>query len=219
MTALIFGATGMVGTEVLHQCLDSDQIDRIVTIGRHATGVVHPKLVEIEHQNFLDFSSLEAELSQVDVCFYCLGVYQNQVTADVFWQITVDYLEALVGTLERTNTDLTVCLFSAQGADQTEKSPFRFAKAKGRAEKLLSESSIRQKYIFRPGYINPGRKSAMAGWSGWIAERFYWLFPVIGIDATDLAAVMISVGLNGSSTSIFSNREIRSLTCDDEAKS
>jgi uncharacterized protein YbjT (DUF2867 family) len=79
MDALIFGATGMVGTEVLHQCLDSDQIDKVVTIGRHATGVVHPELVEIEHQNFLDFSSMETELTQADICFYCLGVYQNQV--------------------------------------------------------------------------------------------------------------------------------------------
>jgi uncharacterized protein YbjT (DUF2867 family) len=163
MDALIFGATGMVGTEVLHQCLDSDQIDKVVTIGRHATGVVHPELVEIEHQNFLDFSSIETELTQTDICFYCLGDYQNQVAADVFWQITVGYLEALIYALEKANKELTFCLFSAQGADQTEKSPFRFAKAKGRAEKILLESGAPQKYIFRPGYIKPGRISAQAG--------------------------------------------------------
>ena len=167
---LIFGATGMVGTEVLHQCLGRDQIDRVVTIGRHATGIVHPKLVEIEHQNFLDFALLEAELSDADICIYCLGVYQNQVPADTFWEITVDYLSALIDVLESVNRNLTFCLFSAQGADPTEKSPFRFAKAKGRAEKILLDSAIHRKYIFRPGYIKPGRKSATAGWSGWIAD-------------------------------------------------
>ena len=201
----------MVGTEVLHQCLGCDQIDRVVTIGRHATGVVHPKLVEIEHQNFLDFALLKAELSDADICIYCLGVYQNQVRADLFWEITVDYLSALIDTMEVVNRNLTLCLFSAQGADPTEKSPLRFAKAKGRAEKRLLESSIHRKYVFRPGYIKPVRKSAMAGWSGWIAERFYKLFPVIGIDATALASVMISVGLNGSSMPILSNREMRKL--------
>ena len=44
-----------------------------------------------------------------------------------------------------------------------------------------------------------------------MAARFYKLFPVIGINATDLASVMISVGLNGSSTPILSNREMRKL--------
>jgi hypothetical protein len=75
----------------------SDQIDKVITIGRHATGVVHPELVEIEHQNFLDFSSMETKLTQADICFYCLGVYQNQVAADVFWQITVGYLMVNIG--------------------------------------------------------------------------------------------------------------------------
>jgi uncharacterized protein YbjT (DUF2867 family) len=73
--------------------------------------------------------------------------------------------------LEKVNKELTFCLFSAQGADQTEKSPFRFAKAKGRAEKILLESGVRQKYIFRPGYIKPGRISAQAGWTEWAAGQ------------------------------------------------
>jgi nucleoside-diphosphate-sugar epimerase len=211
MNVAIFGATGMVGTEVLHQCLNSDQINNVLTIGRHKTGLAHPKLRDIEHQNFLDFSSLESELLQVDIFFYCLGVYQNQVEADKFWEITVDYLAALIGSLEHVNRDLTFCLFSTQGADPSEKSLFRFAKAKGRAERILSDSSILKKYAFRPGFINPGRKSAQTRWSGRIAQVICELIPSIGIDATDIAKVMIKVGLNGNSKSLLSNREMRGL--------
>ena len=209
MNVVLFGATGMVGTEVLHQCLRSDEIDRILAIGRHTTGLDHPKLRDIEHRNFLNFSSLETELSQAEICFYCLGVYQNQVTADRFWEITVDYLAALIGTLERANRNLIFCLFSAQGADPSEKSPFRFAKAKGRAERILSESGIIQKYIFRPGFINPGRKTPQAGWSGRVAKSVYRLIPSLGIDAEDLATVMIDVGLTGNAKRILSNGEMR----------
>jgi len=211
MDVVIFGATGMVGTEVLHQCLSFSQIDQVVTIGRQATGVVHPKLVEIEHQNFLDFSSLGTELLQADICFYCLGVYQNQVEADKFWEITVDYLAALISSLEHINRKIIFCLFSSRGADPSEKSLFRFAKAKGRAERILFDSSIFQKYAFRPGLIKPGRKKAQTGWSGGIAQLIYKLIPWIGIDATDLAKVMLKVGLNGNSKSLLSNREMRSL--------
>ncbi len=214
MDALIFGATGMVGTEILHLCLDAEPIDRIVSIGRRSTGINHPKLVEIEHRNFLDLSPVEAELSQAGICFYCLGVYQNQVPADAFWEITVDYLKELVDVLQMVNQEIMFCLFSAQGADPTERSPFRFAKAKGRAEKLLMDSRIRKKYIFRPGFINPGRKSAQTAWSGWGATLFYRLIPSIGIDAEDLAKVMVFVGLNGSAKPELSNREMRIMARD-----
>jgi hypothetical protein len=212
MNAVIFGATGMVGSEVLRFCLASDRINSILSVGRKTTGIVDPKLSEIEHSDFPDFSSIASELSRMDICFYCLGVYQTQVSADVFWRITVDYLQALVRTAEMVRKDAIFCLFSAQGADPSEKSPIRFAKAKGRAEKLLVDSDIHQSYIFRPGYIQPGALAAQTGWSERLFRQACRVFPQIGIDAPDLAKVMVYVGLNGCASSVLSNREIRKLT-------
>lgn len=206
---IVFGATGMVGTEVLHQCLKSNKIQSILTIGRHATGIEHHKLREIEHDNFLDFSSLEQEMSNADVCFYCLGVYQGKVSKKQFWEITVDYLDALISSLERSRKDITFCLFSAQGADPVEKIPFLFAKAKGRAENRLSNSEIHANFIFRPGFINPGRKSPKFMASMWMFKFFYKLFPSIGIDASELAKVMIHTGLYGHEKQILENRDLR----------
>ena len=37
MNVVIFGATGRVGTEVLHKCLGCDQILQVLTIGRRTT--------------------------------------------------------------------------------------------------------------------------------------------------------------------------------------
>ena len=81
MRAAIFGATGMVGGEVLEQCLANYKIKSVLAIGRRKSGVEHSKLKEIEHNDFLDFTTLEDELADVDVCFYCLGVYQAQERA------------------------------------------------------------------------------------------------------------------------------------------
>jgi uncharacterized protein YbjT (DUF2867 family) len=211
MNAVIFGATGMVGSEVLRCCLASDRFANVLTVGRRKTGINHAKLSEVQHENFLDFSSIRDDLSRIDICFYCLGVYQTQVPADRFWQITVDYLQALLLTLEEVNRDIVLSLFSAQGADQTERSPIRFARAKGKAEKILIESGIRQSYIFRPGYIKPGAVAAQGGWSEWLAGQAYRVLPGIGIDAPDLAKVMVDIGLNNHSSSILSNRDIRNL--------
>jgi len=88
LKALILGATGMVA-----QSLTNDEIKTVLTVGRRKSGVSHTKLMEIEHDNFLDFSSLETELIGFDIVFYCLGVYQSKVSKKQFWEITVDYLE------------------------------------------------------------------------------------------------------------------------------
>jgi hypothetical protein len=53
MNALIMGATGMVGSEVLKYCLDAAQITNVLVLGRRSTRKTHPKLKEIEHENFL----------------------------------------------------------------------------------------------------------------------------------------------------------------------
>ena len=135
MNVLILGGTGMVGSEVLKFCLNSDHIASVQVVGRKKTGENHPKLKEIKHENFLDFSSLQSVLEKINIVYYCLGVYQKKVSQEDFWSITVDYQDALVRDLEKTGNDITFCLFGAMGADPKERSPFLFSKAKGRAEK------------------------------------------------------------------------------------
>lgn len=44
MKVLILGATGMVGGEVLEQCLANDKIQNVLTVGRRKSGIEHPKL-------------------------------------------------------------------------------------------------------------------------------------------------------------------------------
>lgn len=211
MNVTIFGATGMVGIEVLHQCLEHHQVGRVVTVGRNRTGVTHDKLIEVDHHDFTDYSPLEAHLSETAICLYCLGVYQGTVSTATFWEVTCTYLKALIEALERTNTDMTFCLSSAQGADPRERSPFLFAKAKGRAERVLLESRIQRKYAFRPGYIRPGRKTSKSRVPDWLVRPFYRLVPAIGIDAADLARVMVHVGVNGFDHAVLHNGEMRHL--------
>lgn len=209
MKAIIFGATGMVGSEVLQHCLNNSKIKSVISIGRRPSGITHAKLQEIEYSNFLDFSDLENVLKDADVCYYCLGVYQAQVSKEKFWEITVDYVSALISTLETVSPKIRFCLFSAQGADQTEKTPFRFGKAKGRAEKYLIDSKLKDNYIFRPGFINPGRTSTDFMWSAALFRPIYKLMPFIGIDAEKLAKVIVDIGIDGNDLALLENSAMR----------
>ena len=201
----------MVGIEVLHQCLADQSVTNVVVIGRRPSRITHEKLLEIKHENFLDFADIEPVLSDADICFYCLGVYQNRVSRDKFWEVTVGYLEALLRSLGQVNTGIVFSLFSTQGADTEENSWFLFGNAKGRAEKRLTESNLRTKYIFRPGFINPGIKSGMSGISLWLLQLIYKIFPFIGIDAKDLAKAMVHVSLLSHQATVFENRDIRKI--------
>jgi uncharacterized protein YbjT (DUF2867 family) len=209
--AVVFGATGMVGSEVLELCLRSHEIENVTTIGRRKTGLEQAKLLEIEHNDFLDYSSIERNLSGLDTCFYCLGVYQAQVSKEKFWEITVDYLDALIKMLEQTSPEVRFCLFSAQGASQSERSLMRFANAKGRAENIVLGSELAEKFIFRPGYIKPGPKQKKLTGSAKAFEPIYRLFPAIGVDANVLAKAIVEVGMHGYEKTILENRDLRTF--------
>ncbi len=206
---LLFGATGMVGYEVLHFSLADLRVDSVVTIGRRATGVMHPELREVVHADMLDLGPVSDELRRTDLLIHCLGVYSGAVPDDEFWSITSGYIEVLLTELKRVGADPVFCLMGAQGADPSERSPFLFAKAKGRAERLLMESHITRKHIFRPGYIKPGRVASRAANTEWFSRPAYRLFPFLGIDAAKLAAVMLEVGVAGSAQALFRNGEMR----------
>jgi nucleoside-diphosphate-sugar epimerase len=213
MRLVVFGATGMTGIEVLHLALADPRITQVTTIGRRVTGVVHPKLRERTHGDMLDLAPVAEPLRTADLIIHCLGVYQNNVPADEFWKVTVGYLDALLAILKQQNADPRFCLMGAQGADPTEKSPFLFAKAKGRAEQHLLESHLTRRHIFRPGYIKPGRLGgSRSTMPEWIAQPLFKLLPFMGIAAVDLARVMLEVGVAGSGQVLFTNADMRRMT-------
>ncbi len=131
---IVTRATGMIGSLVLRQCLERSDVANVTSIVRHRGGVEHPKLQEIEHQDFLDFSGITEHFEDQDICFYCLGVYTGQVDPQTFRKITVDFTSAFADALACRSTEVVFCYLSGQGADQTEKSRFMFARDKGAAE-------------------------------------------------------------------------------------
>ncbi len=215
-TILLTGATGMVGYWVLKEVLNNDAVTKVISIGRRKSGVEHKKLTEVLHDNFLDFSPLKEQLAGIDLCIYCIGVYQGQVPKDKFFEITCDYQKALTDVLQTSSPQLTFVLFGASGADPTEKSRALFAKAKGRAEALLNATSFPKKYIFRPGYIHPTGTKKPSGMAYKIVSPIggglLKLFPGMGILDRELARVMVQVGLVGEEPSrIFSNVEMKEI--------
>lgn len=69
MKVIVTGATGMVGKGVLLECLDHPQVTQVLAIGRSSLGMSHPKLKELIHKDFLDFSTVKDQLVGFDACY------------------------------------------------------------------------------------------------------------------------------------------------------
>jgi uncharacterized protein YbjT (DUF2867 family) len=155
MRAILFGATGMVGQGVLRECLLDPAVERVLVVGRSLTGLTHPKLHELVHQDFFNFSAVEAELTGYDACFFCLGVSSAGMTEPVYRRVTYDIATAVGGALARLNPAMTFVFVSGAGADSTAHGRVMWARVKGETENALLRMPFKAVYVFRPAFIQP----------------------------------------------------------------
>jgi uncharacterized protein YbjT (DUF2867 family) len=138
MNVVIFGATGMVGRGVLLECLDDARVERVLAISRRPIEISHPKLREIIHQDFFDFTDVRSQFSALDACFFCLGVSSIGITEREYEHLTYDLTLAAANALVETTSQMTFCYVSGEGTDSSERGRLGWARIKGRTENALA---------------------------------------------------------------------------------
>lgn len=216
---VIVGATGMVGGYALSYALENPAVGQILAISRKPTGIAHPKLKEVLHQNFADCSALAGVLSSRDAVVFCLGAYTGAVPDAELRTITVDYTIAFARVLHSSSPNAAFAFLSGSGADPTGRSRMAFARDKGEAETALSSMGFRLLYIFRPAYIYPVQPRREPSFSYRLLRATYpvfrVLFPNQVIRADDLARAMVGAVVRGNGSErhvvVLENREIRAF--------
>lgn len=212
---IILGASGMIGSLVLRHCLETAEIESVTSIVRRPGNFTHPKLQEVVHADFLDFSPIEEKFKDKQIAFYCLGAYTGAVNDALFKQITIDFTRSFANTLSEMSPALTFCFLSGQGADLTGKSRVPFARYKGMAENYLMEKQFNHFYSFRPAYIYPVEKRREPNFLYRSMRRIYPLIRMLGekfsITSSQLATAIFKTGLYGAPHTILENADIRSL--------
>jgi uncharacterized protein YbjT (DUF2867 family) len=212
------GATGMVGGYALRHALSLAAVERVTSISRRKTGISHPKLDEVLHQDFSDCSELAQTLAGQDAAVFCLGTYTGTVTDVEMRTITVDYTVEFAQVFRRSSPDASFSFLSGSGADPTGRSRMAFARYKGEAEKALLGSGFPRLYIFRPAYIYPVEPRKEPNFSYRLLRSVYpvfqFLFSNQVIRADDLAKSMVDIAIRtGARTErvILENRDIRTM--------
>lgn len=212
---IVTGATGMVGEGVLHECLQHPQVDTVLVINRRPCGVVHPKLKEIIHQDFLNFSAIEGQLSGYDACYFCLGISSVGVNKETYYRMTYTLTLHVAETLSRHNRNMTFCYVSGKGTDSTENGGLMWARVKGKTENDLMKLPFRQVFAFRPGFMKPteGLMNTLKlyRYLGWLYPIGRALFPNTFCTLKDVGLAMIHATTLGYEKRVLEVNDIVTL--------
>ena len=146
---MIAGATGLVGSYLVRNLIDSPDYAKVISLGRRGLGWSHPKLTQIP-VDFAALQALPADL-RVDDAFCTLGTTIKKAgSPEAFRQ--VDY----VATLELARACLargarTFAVVTALGADP--RSRFLYSRVKGELEQALRGLRFPSLIVLRPSLI------------------------------------------------------------------
>lgn len=214
MKVILFGATGMIGEGALIECLEDPGVDQVLAVVRRPTGRQHPKLTELIHQDFADYSAIEPQLTGYDACLFCLGISSSGMSEQDYRRITYDFAVAAGETLVRLNPEMRLCFISGAGSDVNGRQ--MWARVKGEAEAALLEMPWRSAHMFRPAAIQPlkgvrsGVKSyrVMYAVMGWAFPLLKALFPKQVTTSVVLGRALIRVARDGHPKAILEGDDI-----------
>jgi uncharacterized protein YbjT (DUF2867 family) len=216
MKLLITGATGMVGSELLRQAMIDNDITSIIALSRKPLDIQHPKMKTVIHKDFLDYGSLRNLFADCDVCAWCLGVSQLQVSKEEYITITYDYTMAAAKAMLAANPKIWFVFVSGEGADQSGKTNTLFGRVKGKAEKDLMQLPFDKLIIARPAGIQPVTKNSRAPF---LYKIFYFLYPVFKIltpskviTSVELAKAILLAAKTKTGKIILNNKELKELS-------
>lgn len=147
--ALIAGATGLVGNELLHILLDAEEYEQVTVLVRRPLNLKHSKLVEV----VVDYDHLDkyADVMEVDDVFSCLGTtIKKAKTQDSMYKVDVEY-PLMLAQLAYKNQAKHFLLISSMNANPDSK--IWYSKMKGELEKELSKIPFEKTSILRPALL------------------------------------------------------------------
>jgi uncharacterized protein YbjT (DUF2867 family) len=147
--AVVFGATGFIGSHLLHALLDNPDYERVIALARKPLALGHPRLTTL----IGDLASLPALKPQLvaDEIFIALGTTRKHTPDEAeYYKIDHDY-PLLAAEIAKANGARSVFLVTAVGANAG--SSVFYIRTKGAVERDILALDFDHTHIFRPSMI------------------------------------------------------------------
>lgn len=191
MKALLIGATGATGKDLLQLLLNDEAIEQVDVFVRRPLNITHPKL----HTHVIDFNTPDAWKALVtgDVLFSCLGTTLKAAgSKDAQWKVDFDY-QYHFAQAAFENRVHTYVLVSAENASAD--SVFFYSKMKGKLEEAVRLLAFPKRIVFNPPLlIRDHTDRAMEVWAAkaiGFFNRFGILRSQTPLRTSQLAAAML----------------------------
>lgn len=216
-TAVLFGATGLIGRACLTDLLQHPAYGRVISIGRRSTGRQDPKLVEVMTSLDKLAEAPAAAVGAVDDVFCALGTTQAKAGSPAAFRSVDRDMPMLAARFGKAHGARHFLLVSAIGADA--RSPILYNKVKGEAEAAVVAEGVPVTSIFRPSLLLGHRDEFR--WKEKLGEPLMRLASIfmIGparrlrpIEATDVARAMVRVAQMATvGSAVYSSDRIADL--------
>lgn len=146
MRAIIVGATGATGKDLLEQILKDEAFTQVMVFVRRNIEIEHPKLVT----HIIDFDEVEEwkHLVLGDVLFSCLGTTLKAAgSKEKQWRIDYDYQYQFAKVAKENGVKHYVLVSSAMANAQSQ---FYYIKMKGKLEEAVKALGFERLSIFNP---------------------------------------------------------------------
>jgi len=160
-TAVIFGASGLVGSELWRICEKDDYWDHITCIGRSwPTGLKKNEKITSVETDLFD-PRLYQEHLFVDTAFICLGTTMKKAgSKEAFWRIDVELPTLIAEACAKAGVKKIIAI-SAMGV--TKDSMFFYNRAKATMEEQVRNSGVDHVSFVRPGLLLGDRQEKRLG--------------------------------------------------------
>jgi len=152
--AILIGATGLIGSELLKQLLADSNYSEVKVLARRSTGVNHSKLKEVLI-NFDDLESYKSELVG-DALFSTMGTTIKKAGSQLV-QYKIDYTyQYNTAKIACDNGVKQLVLLSSYGANSESK--VFYSRIKGELDEAVQELNFDSVSIIRPSMLAGDRK-------------------------------------------------------------
>ena len=214
-TALLFGASGLVGSHVLNQLISNNSYSKIKLFVRTTINISDPKIEIIQ----TDFKNLENHREDIkgDDCFFCIGTTKkNSPDKNEYKRVELE-VPKQIAQIAKSNSVNSFVFISSGYADP--KSSGDYLRFKGEVEEELKRLNFSKLGIMRPSFLLGDRKEKRIGEKIGIFV-FKLLSPLFlgplkkmkPIHSATVAKAMITITQNKVSKTIFESDEIADLS-------
>lgn len=214
--AIVFGASGFVGSHLLSELLNNSDYGQVIAIARKSLSITHPGLKTV----IADYNSLADVKSEIaaDEVFIALGTTKtNSPKKAEYYQVDHEY-PVLAARIAKERGAKSVFLVTAVGANPNSK--FFYVRTKGETERDVIALNFEHTHIFRPSMIMGKRKEKRSLLEEALMTFWFILNPLLtwkgdkykGITGEDIAKALIKSAKNQTEKlKIYHWREMHDL--------